>query len=86
MSTRIQLQTSQGDITIELEDAKAPESARNFVDYVNSGHYDGTVFHRVIPNFMIQGGGMSADMKEKATRAPIPVSYTHLTLPTILRV
>jgi peptidyl-prolyl cis-trans isomerase B (cyclophilin B) len=71
MSTRIQLQTSQGDITIELEDEKAPESARNFVEYVTSGHYDGTVFHRVIPGFMIQGGGFEPGMKQKSTRAPI---------------
>ncbi len=63
MSKRVQLQTSKGDITIELDDAKAPESARNFVEYVTSGHYDNTVFHRVIDNFMIQGGGMNADMK-----------------------
>jgi peptidyl-prolyl cis-trans isomerase B (cyclophilin B) len=71
MSTRIQLQTSQGDITIELDDEKAPESARNFVEYVTSGHYDGTVFHRVIPGFMIQGGGFEPGMKQKSTRAPI---------------
>lgn len=71
MSTRIQLQTSQGDITIELDDEKAPESARNFVEYVTSGHYDGTVFHRVIPGFMIQGGGFQPGMKQKSTRAPI---------------
>jgi peptidyl-prolyl cis-trans isomerase B (cyclophilin B) len=71
MSTRIQLQTSQGDITIELNDEKAPESARNFVEYVTSGHYDGTVFHRVIPGFMIQGGGFAPGMKQKSTRAPI---------------
>lgn len=71
MSTRIQLQTSKGEITIELDDAKAPESARNFVEYVTSGHYDGTVFHRVIPGFMIQGGGFEPGMKQKSTRAPI---------------
>jgi peptidyl-prolyl cis-trans isomerase B (cyclophilin B) len=65
------LQTSQGDITIELEDEKAPESARNFVEYVTSGHYDGTVFHRVIPGFMIQGGGFAAGMNQKPTDKPI---------------
>ena len=71
MSTRIQLQTSMGEITIELDDAKAPESARNFIEYVTSGHYDGTVFHRVIPGFMIQGGGFEPGMKQKSTRAQI---------------
>ena len=80
MGTKIQLQTSKGDITIELDDAKAPASAANFVEYVKAGHYDGTVFHRVIPGFMIQGGGHTADMegggfepgmKQKPTRAPI---------------
>lgn len=71
MSKRVQLQTSKGDITIELDDAKAPESARNFVEYVTSGHYDNTVFHRVIPGFMIQGGGFEPGMKQKSTRAPI---------------
>ncbi len=71
MSTQIRLQTSKGDITIELDDAQAPLSTKNFVDYVNSGHYDGTVFHRVIPNFMIQGGGFEPGMKQKPTREPI---------------
>ena len=71
MGTKIQLQTSKGDITIELDDAKAPASAANFVEYVKAGHYDGTVFHRVIPGFMIQGGGFEPGMKQKPTRAPI---------------
>ena len=70
---KVRLATSAGDIVIELDAAKAPKSAANFVEYVKSGHYEGTVFHRVIPNFMIQGGGMTADMKEKPTRAPIPL-------------
>jgi peptidyl-prolyl cis-trans isomerase B (cyclophilin B) len=71
MGTKIQLQTSKGDITLELDDAKAPLSAANFVEYVKSGHYDGTVFHRVIPGFMIQGGGFEPGMRQKPTRAPI---------------
>ena len=71
MCTNIKLQTSKGDITIELDDAKAPASAANFVEYVKAGHYDGTVFHRVIPGFMIQGGGFEPGMKQKPTRAPI---------------
>ena len=70
---KVKLATSAGDIVIELDAAKAPKSVENFVQYVKAGHYSGTVFHRVIPNFMIQGGGMSADMKEKPTRAPIPL-------------
>ena len=70
---KVKLATSAGDIVLELDAAKAPKTVANFVEYVKAGHYDGTVFHRVIPNFMIQGGGMSADMKEKATRAPIPL-------------
>ena len=65
------LTTSLGDVVIELDAAKAPKSVDNFVQYVKAGHYNGTVFHRVIENFMIQGGGFSADMKEKSTRAPI---------------
>ena len=68
---RVKLATSAGDIVIELDAAKAPKSVENFIGYVKAGHYDGTVFHRVISNFMIQGGGMTADMKEKTTRAPI---------------
>ncbi|MBC8058650.1 MAG: peptidyl-prolyl cis-trans isomerase [Rhizobiales bacterium] len=68
---KVKLATSAGDIVIELDAAKAPKTVDNFVQYVKAGHYNGTVFHRVIPNFMIQGGGMTADMKEKTTRAPI---------------
>ncbi|HRM00617.1 MAG TPA: peptidylprolyl isomerase [Acidovorax sp.] len=62
---------TQGVITIELDTEKAPKSSANFLSYVNSGFYNGTVFHRVIKNFMIQGGGMTADMKQKETQAPI---------------
>ena len=67
----VKLATSLGDIVLELDAAKAPKTAENFVQYVKAGHYDGTVFHRVIENFMIQGGGMTADLNEKPTRAPI---------------
>jgi len=70
---KVRLATSQGDIVIELDQAKAPKSADNFLQYVKSGHYNGTIFHRVIDNFMIQGGGMKPDMSEKPTRAPIPL-------------
>ena len=69
----VKLATSAGDIVIELDAAKAPKTVANFVAYVKDGHYNGTVFHRVIPTFMIQGGGMTADLKEKPTRAPIPL-------------
>jgi peptidyl-prolyl cis-trans isomerase B (cyclophilin B) len=71
MSIKVQLQTSKGDITLELDDAKAPATVANFVEYVKSGHYDGTVFHRVIPGFMIQGGGFEPGMSQKPTNAPI---------------
>ena len=67
----IKLETSMGDIVIELNEEKAPASAANFLNYVKDGHYDGTIFHRVIDGFMIQGGGMDADMNEKGTGAPI---------------
>ena len=67
----IKLETNAGDILIELDDEKAPQTAANFERYVNEGHYDGTIFHRVIDGFMIQGGGMTADMKEKSTHEPI---------------
>lgn len=63
--------TSKGDIRIELDAEKAPITTKNFIDYVNEGHYDGLIFHRVIPGFMIQGGGMDAQMKEKKNKAPI---------------
>jgi peptidyl-prolyl cis-trans isomerase B (cyclophilin B) len=71
MTKTVELQTSAGTIRIELDDAKAPASAENFLAYVRAGHFDGTVFHRVIKGFMIQGGGMDADMRQKPTRAPI---------------
>jgi len=70
---KVVLATSEGDITIELDREKAPRTVDNFIQYVKSGHYDGTIFHRVIDNFMIQGGGMQPSMIEKATRAPIPL-------------
>jgi peptidyl-prolyl cis-trans isomerase A (cyclophilin A) len=70
---KVKLATSAGDIVIELDAAKAPKTAENFVAYVKAGHYDGTIFHRVIDNFMIQGGGMDKDMKEKKTNPPIPL-------------
>ena len=67
----ITLKTNQGDIVLELDAEKAPKTVENFVQYVRDGHYDGTIFHRVIDNFMIQGGGFEPGMKEKRTRAPI---------------
>jgi peptidyl-prolyl cis-trans isomerase A (cyclophilin A) len=65
------LETSLGDITIELAPDKAPETVKNFLQYIDDGFYDGTLFHRVIPNFMIQGGGFTAGMQQKPTRTPI---------------
>jgi peptidyl-prolyl cis-trans isomerase A (cyclophilin A)/peptidyl-prolyl cis-trans isomerase B (cyclophilin B) len=65
------LKTSMGDITLELDRERAPKSVSNFLQYVKSGHYNGTIFHRVISNFMIQGGGFDTGMKQKATNAPI---------------
>jgi peptidyl-prolyl cis-trans isomerase B (cyclophilin B) len=62
---KVLLKTNKGDITLTLDAAKAPKTVANFVQYVKSGHYDGTIFHRVIDNFMIQGGGMSTGLKEK---------------------
>jgi len=67
----VKLETGMGDIFIELDDEKAPKSAANFLKYVESGHYDGTIFHRVIDGFMVQGGGMNADMQEQATGDPL---------------
>ncbi|MFZ5564176.1 MAG: peptidylprolyl isomerase [Thermodesulfobacteriota bacterium] len=68
---KVKLDTSMGEIELELDSAKAPKTAANFISYVKSGHYNGTIFHRVIDGFMIQGGGMDASMKEKPTGAPI---------------
>ncbi len=65
------MSTSKGDIKIELYQDKAPITVENFLGYVNDGFYDGTIFHRVIPNFMVQGGGIGTDMKQKPTKAPI---------------
>ena len=67
----ITIKTNHGDITVELFDEKAPISCDNFRQYVKDGFFDGTIFHRVIPNFMIQGGGMDANMQQKKTRPPI---------------
>jgi peptidyl-prolyl cis-trans isomerase B (cyclophilin B) len=67
----IKLTTSKGEILIELDEEKAPVSCANFRQYVEDGHFDGTIFHRVINNFMIQGGGFTPDMMQKATRDPI---------------
>lgn len=67
----ITIKTNHGDITVELLDEKAPISCENFRQYIKDGHFDSTVFHRVIPNFMIQGGGMDENMDSKPTRAPI---------------
>lgn len=67
----ITLHTNYGDIQIELDFEKAPLSAANFKQYAEDGHYDGTIFHRVIDNFMVQGGGFDADMQQKESRAPI---------------
>jgi peptidyl-prolyl cis-trans isomerase B (cyclophilin B) len=71
MTKTVELTTSAGAVRIELDDTKAPLTVANFLSYVNSGHYDGTIFHRVIPGFMIQGGGFTADMQQKPTNATI---------------
>ena len=70
MKTAI-IETSKGTITLSLNDEKAPETVQNFIQYAKDGHYDGTVFHRVIDGFMIQGGGFTKDMQQKPTREPI---------------
>ena len=67
----VEMTTSKGVITLELDAERAPVTVANFLEYVNSGHYDGTIFHRVIPGFVIQGGGMESGMREKTTQAPI---------------
>ncbi len=70
--TRVRLETSKGAIELELDDEKAPTTVANFLAYVRAGHYDGTIFHRVIPNFVVQGGGFTAAFAQKPTRPPIP--------------
>ena len=65
------LHTNQGDITLELDQENSPATVANFLQYVRSGHYDDTLFHRVIPDFMIQGGGFAPGMRQKPTRAPV---------------
>ena len=67
----VELQTSRGNIRIELDTERAPKTCENFLAYVRSGHFDGTIFHRVIDGFMIQGGGFEPGMKQKPTQAPI---------------
>ena len=67
----VEFDTTYGNIVIELNAEKAPISVANFIDYVESGHYDGLIFHRVIDGFMIQGGGMDSEMNEKRTGTPI---------------
>ena len=67
----VEMHTSKGLITLELDAEKAPVTVANFIEYVNSGHFDGTIFHRVIPGFVIQGGGLESGMREKPTQAPI---------------
>jgi cyclophilin family peptidyl-prolyl cis-trans isomerase len=69
--TKVKISTSKGDIVVELNEEKAPITCKNFLQYVADKHYDGTIFHRVINGFMIQGGGMTADMRQKSTRPPI---------------
>ena len=74
---KVKLTTSMGHFTVELDEAKAPVSAANFLKYVDSGHYDGTIFHRVIDGFMVQGGGFAKDMKQKPVGAPIKNESTN---------
>ncbi|HEY1091547.1 MAG TPA: peptidylprolyl isomerase [Burkholderiaceae bacterium] len=86
MSKTVELHTNKGLIRVELDDEKAPLSVANFLSYVKSGHYDGTIFHRVIKGFMAQGGGFDADMKQKPCEAAIQneanngLKNTHYTL------
>jgi cyclophilin family peptidyl-prolyl cis-trans isomerase len=70
---KVILDTTKGQILIELYPDKAPETVKNFLAYVDTGHFNGTIFHRVIPNFMIQGGGFTSDMQQKPTRPPIKI-------------
>ncbi|WP_055449830.1 peptidylprolyl isomerase [Thiomonas bhubaneswarensis] len=70
---KVEFVTTMGKFVVQLDPARAPKTVANFLDYVKSGFYKGTIFHRVIPGFMVQGGGFTADMQKKPTRAPIPL-------------
>ncbi len=70
---KVEFVTTLGDFTVQLDPQRAPKTVANFLDYVKSGFYKGTIFHRVIPGFMVQGGGFTADMQQKPTRPPIPL-------------
>jgi len=74
---RVKLATSMGDVVVELAPDKAPKTVQNFLQYVKDKHYDGTVFHRVIDGFMIQGGGFTTDLTQKPTREPIPLEASN---------
>lgn len=76
-ATRVAFETSEGRIVVEVNADKAPKTVANFLQYVNDGFYDGTIFHRVIKTFMIQGGGFTPDMTQKPTRAPIPIESSN---------
>ncbi len=76
-ATSVQFQTSAGDFVIELNAEKAPKTVENFLQYVNDKHYEGTIFHRVIDGFMVQGGGFTAAMAQKPTRGPIPLEASN---------
>ncbi|MGF1525404.1 MAG: peptidylprolyl isomerase [Candidatus Competibacterales bacterium] len=75
--TTVRIETSQGTIDVALDEEKAPKTVDNFLQYVRDGFYDGTIFHRVIENFMIQGGGMTPDMRQKPTKDPIDNEATN---------
>lgn len=77
---RVKLETTAGDIVVELFEKEAPISVKNFLEYVKSGHYDGTIFHRVIKGFVIQGGGYDTTGKQKSTRGPIKLEVNYPTL------
>jgi peptidyl-prolyl cis-trans isomerase A (cyclophilin A) len=72
-SPKVTFETSMGTVVVQLDPTKAPKTVSNFLQYVNDGHYNGTVFHRVIPNFMVQGGGFTPDNRQKPTRAPVTI-------------
>ena len=72
-AVQVEVQTSAGDFVLELDADRAPKTVQNFLQYVNDKHYHGTIFHHVIDGFMVQGGGFTADMSQKPTRAPIPL-------------